>query len=117
MDDRAQPPTPDELHRDPGLSPGLVEPATDARAPAVSVDDAAIVSPTARSTAFVSVPDGGGASPSAELLLVIAYASMWLLVLGFVWISFRRLARLDARLRDLEEALARRDAARAEREP
>lgn len=75
------------------------------------------MNPTDRATAFVAVPDGGEVSPSAELLLVIAYVAMWLLLLGFVWGSFRRLARLDARLREVEEALARHDATRAAREP
>ncbi|HOU89452.1 MAG TPA: CcmD family protein [Polyangiaceae bacterium] len=117
MDDHANSTPPSELHQDPGLGPGLLAAPADPRAPAATADDAAIVSPVERSTAFVAVAEGHDVSPSAEVLLVLAYVAMWLLVLGFVWLSFRRLVRLDARLSDLEDALARREALRAEREP
>ncbi|GEM_PF-1636944 len=117
MDDRATPALPSGLHQDPGLGPGLLAAPVDPRAPAATADDAAIVSPAERSTPFVAVADGHGGAPSAEVLLVVAYVAMWLLVLGFVWFSFRRLVRLDARLSELENALARREAPRAGREP
>jgi hypothetical protein len=55
-----------------------------------------------RSTQFVST-EGGDETTSAELLLVVAYLLMWLLVLGFVALSFRRLRRLTERLDALEK--------------
>jgi CcmD family protein len=36
------------------------------------------------------------------MLLVVAYLAMWLLVFGFVAISFRRLSRLGDRIDSLE---------------
>ena len=56
-----------------------------------------------RSAQFVAT-SGGDETTSAEVLLVVAYLAMWLLVLAFVAISFRRLARLSERIDSLEAA-------------
>ncbi|HEY4106790.1 MAG TPA: CcmD family protein [Polyangiaceae bacterium] len=61
--------------------------------------------PSARSTEFVAV-QGGGETTSAATLLVIAYVVMWALLLGFVLLSWRRQGRVDARISELEKALA-----------
>ncbi len=37
---------------------------------------------------------------------VAAYAVLWLLLIGFVWLTHRRQRALDARLDELERALA-----------
>ena len=40
-------------------------------------------------------------------MLVLAYAIMWLIIFGFVFLTRKRQAGLDARLDSLEQALAR----------
>ena len=61
-----------------------------------------------RSAQFVATT-GGEETTSAEVLLVVAYLAMWLLVLAFVAISFRRLKRLSDRLDSLETASQTQD--------
>ncbi|HTA89034.1 MAG TPA: CcmD family protein [Polyangiaceae bacterium] len=61
--------------------------------------------PNARSTEFVAV-QGGGDTTSAATLLVTAYIVMWALLLGFVFLSWRRQGRVEARLSELEKSLA-----------
>ena len=56
---------------------------------------------------------GGGPPSGAESALVIAYVVMWVLLLGFVWLSFRRQQRLAARITELEHALDRATAGTA----
>jgi CcmD family protein len=59
-----------------------------------------------RSTEFRAV-EGGNEMVSGGTLLVEAYAALWLLLLGFLLISWRRQARIDARVDELEKAVAR----------
>lgn len=67
--------------------------------------NAQTTTPSSRSQEFV--PDqGGGDTTSAELLLVIAYLVMWAILLGFVALGWRRQAKLETRLGDLERGLA-----------
>lgn len=63
-------------------------------------------SPADRSQQFVAVT-GGKDTTSADTLLVIAYAAMWLCIFGFVWLTRKKQNRLDGRLDQLEKALAR----------
>lgn len=58
-----------------------------------------------RAAEFQAV-EGGPATTSGELLLVEAYAIVWLLVFAFIFVSWRRQARLDARMGELEKRLA-----------
>jgi len=60
---------------------------------------------TERSTEFQAV-DGGAQTTSGELLLVEAYAATWLVVFAFLLVSWRRQARIDARMGELEKRLA-----------
>ena len=83
-----------DLHQDPGLGPGLAQPAPSAQ-PAT---------PANRSTEFVAV-EGGKETTSAEALLVSAYVVMWAILFGFLWFGFRRQQKLETRLGDLEKAL------------
>ncbi len=57
---------------------------------------------------------GGGASADDPMrnfgYTVAAYSVLWAILLGFVLLSWRRQAALDARLADLEAALARKSA-------
>ena len=44
---------------------------------------------------------------SGGTLLVEAYAALWLILLAFLFVSWRRQGRIDARVEELERALAR----------
>jgi CcmD family protein len=44
---------------------------------------------------------------SGGTLLVEAYAAIWLILLGFLLVSWRRQGRIDQRVDELEKALAR----------
>lgn len=61
--------------------------------------------PSARSTEFVPV-QGGGETTSAASLLIAAYVLMWALLLGFVFLSWRRQSRVEIRISELEKALS-----------
>ena len=62
--------------------------------------------PGQRSTEFRAV-EGGTEMVSGGALLVEAYAALWLILLGFLLVSWRRQGRIDAREDELEKALAR----------
>ena len=64
----------------------------------------ATVAPGGRSTEFVPVT-GGEATTSAGTMLVAAYLLMWLLVLAFVLLTFKRLLNLSGRVDSLEKGL------------
>jgi hypothetical protein len=49
--------------------------------------------------------EGGGETTSAELMLVLAYALMWALLVGFLGLGWRRLRSLEQRLRSVEQTL------------
>ena len=66
--------------------------------------------PTKSPSEFVPV-EGGSDSTSAESLLVIAYAAMWLLFFGFLAMTHRRQKALTEKVERLEQALKRADAA------
>jgi len=59
-----------------------------------------------RSTEFRAV-EGGTEMVSGGTLLVEAYCALWVILLGFLLVSWRRQARIDARVDELEKALAR----------
>ncbi|MET0593982.1 MAG: CcmD family protein [Polyangiaceae bacterium] len=59
-----------------------------------------------RSAEFRAV-EGGTEMVSGGTLLVEAYAALWLILLGFVFVSWRRQGRIDTRVDELEKALAR----------
>lgn len=63
--------------------------------------------PDDRATSFEAV-EGGRESKSGETLLVAAYASLWLILLGYVLFLWRKQRSLETRLDDLESAAARR---------
>jgi CcmD family protein len=67
-------------------------------------------SPDGRAGEFRAV-EGGPEMRSGALLLVEAYAAIWLVLFVFVWLTARRQARLESRLDELENALgaARKD--------
>ena len=62
--------------------------------------------PGQRSTEFRAV-EGGTETMSGGTLLVEAYAALWIILFGFLLISWRRQVRIDARVAELERALSR----------
>lgn len=60
--------------------------------------------PGSRAQEFVPV-EGGGETTSAEALLVAAYLVMWALLVAFVGLGWRRQARVESRLAELEKAV------------
>jgi len=71
--------------------------------------------PAPRETEFRAV-QGGPEIASGEVLLVEAYAALWVILLGFLLISWRRQSRLDARLAELEHSLTKHPSRGAEQE-
>jgi hypothetical protein len=72
-------------------------------APAPSIGTAAD-----RSQEFRSVTGGATETSSAEALLITAYVLMWAILMGFLFLTFRRQAAVDKRLGELERALPKR---------
>jgi len=93
----------DDVHADPGLGPGYISAAATQAAPVTTSQR-----PEDRSQEFVAV-QGGTETASAGTLLVTAYLVMWALLIGFLFLGFRRSQRLEARLSGLEQALAKHD--------
>jgi CcmD family protein len=61
-----------------------------------------------RSQEFKAVTGGNTGTSSAEALLITAYVLMWAILMGFLFVTFRRQAAVDKRLSDLERALPKR---------
>ena len=68
-------------------------------------ESATLSDPSSRSTEFVAV-QGGGETTSAASLLIAAYLLMWGLLFAFVLLSWRRQARVETRISELEKAIA-----------
>jgi CcmD family protein len=58
-----------------------------------------------RSTEFRPV-EGGTETMDGPTLLVEAYVAVWLILFAFIFVSWRRQSRLDARIDELERALS-----------
>ncbi|MBI4950567.1 MAG: CcmD family protein [Myxococcales bacterium] len=86
--------------------------ASEATAPGPSASASAADDPDARNESYRPVA-GGGNTRSGELLLVEAYAVIWLVVFGVLWLSLRRHKQLAARIDKLEADLGRARAAGA----
>jgi CcmD family protein len=61
-------------------------------------------SPEGRDTGFRAV-SGGPELASGPTLLVEAYAAIWILLLGFVVLTWRRMSRLESKLVELEHTI------------
>lgn len=61
-----------------------------------------------RSREFKAVTGGNTDTSSAGGLLITAYVLMWAILMGFLFLTFRRQAAVDKRLADLERALPKR---------
>jgi CcmD family protein len=57
---------------------------------------------------------GGPDIASGPTLLVEAYAAIWIILLGFLLVGWRRQARLEAKISDLEQAIAKARKAKEE---
>jgi hypothetical protein len=60
---------------------------------------------TRRPTEFVAV-EGGPETMSGGTLLVEAYAALWIILFGFVFVSWRRQSHIDVRIAELERAVS-----------
>jgi uncharacterized protein HemX len=74
--------------------------------------NAAPPSPDSRSTSFQPVT-GEAEHYSGEGLLVSAYALIWVILLAWVGLVWRKQSALDTRLDDLEREIEKADAASA----
>ena len=61
-----------------------------------------------RSQEFRPVTGGATETSSAEGLLITAYVLMWAILMGFLFLTFRRQAAVNKRLGELERALPKR---------
>ena len=61
-----------------------------------------------RSQEFRPVTGANTETSSAEGLLITAYVLMWAILMGFLFLTFRRQAAVDKRLGELERALPKR---------
>lgn len=89
-----------------GLAPLAIFGAVAALTRAAEAQPAPSAEPAQRSTEFRAV-EGGTEMVSGGTLLVEAYAALWLILLGFLLVSWRRQTRIDARVDELEKAVAR----------
>jgi hypothetical protein len=64
-----------------------------------------------RETAFRRV-EGGAETTSGTVLLVEAYVALWVILFAFLFISWRRQARIDARIAELERSFAQHHGAK-----
>jgi hypothetical protein len=89
-------------------------PASSASAAAPSTASTA-AAPDDRSTAFHAVDSSGDPSGDHGLgttLLVEAYAAIWILMMGFVLLGWRKQGALGVRIDELEKAIDKSIAAR-----
>jgi hypothetical protein len=70
--------------------------------------------PEDRRTEFVPVQGGTAPTTNAETLVVSAYMVMWVLLLYFIWLGWRRAGRIETRVGVLERALEKRDGEKAD---
>jgi hypothetical protein len=61
-----------------------------------------------RSQEFRPVTGAPTETSSAEGLLITAYVLMWAILMGFLFLTFRRQAAVNKRLGELERALPKR---------
>lgn len=87
-----------DVTQDPGLGPGLQQPSVNARTMPAT--------PESRSSEFVAVSGAESESTSAMAMLVTAYSLFWALLLGFIWLTWRRQQSLANRLQGLEARMA-----------
>lgn len=91
-------------------------PSTTATAPQAAPAPAS-ASPSAdvaesRATTFQAVE--GGETRSGEVLLVEAYAALWVILFAWLALMWRKQARLNARIEELDRALDRAVAAQGQ---
>lgn len=86
-----------DISQDPGLGPDIRKPGVDPHSVPAS--------PESRSAQFVPVSGPEQETTSATTMLVTAYVLFWLLLLAFVWITWRRQERLSHRLGQVESQI------------
>lgn len=88
--------------------------ATNFQAPAgsTSAGAASTADPDSRATEFTAV-EGGNERYSGSTLLVEAYAAIWLILMAWIFMLWRKSTTLTARLDGLEAAIDRAAASQA----
>lgn len=87
-----------DVSQDPGLGPGLQ------RSPVNS--HAITATPQGRASEFVAVSGAESETTSATTMLVTAYALFWLLLLGFIWLTWKRQQNLASRVQGIESKIS-----------
>lgn len=72
--------------------------------PTATPSESASTTPDARSTTFQPV-EGGSEHRSGETLLVEAYVVLWVILMGWLFLLWRKQNNLHTRLDDLERAI------------
>ena len=78
----------------------------DKDAPKAAAAPTSTAAPGDRATTFRPV-EGGNQMQSGEMLLVEAYAAIWIILFALVFFTWRRQKKLDARVASLETAIAK----------
>jgi CcmD family protein len=72
----------------------------------MSQNAGAPTTPESRDTQFHAIEGGSSEVASGSTLLVEAYAAIWVILLAFLLVSWRRQSKLDAKMTELERAIA-----------
>lgn len=91
------------------LDPAYAEPAVAAKS-GQGAEKAGTGQPDDRSTQFRAVEGGSAEMASGSTLLVEAYAAIWLILFGFLAMTWRRQSRINTRVAELERAFAAKGA-------
>ncbi len=87
-----------DVSQDPGLAPGVQQASVSGRT--------LTATPEGRASEFVAVSGSESESTSAMTMLVTAYSLFWALLMGFIWLTWRRQQSLATRLQGLEARIA-----------
>ena len=87
-----------DVSQDPGLGPGVQRPSVNGHT--------VTATPEGRASEFVAVSGAESESTSAMAMLVTAYSVFWALLLGFIWLTWRRQQSLATRLQVIEARIA-----------
>ncbi len=80
--------------------------------PIASTSPSSTASPDSRATDFRAVEGGAAEQYSGATLLVEAYAAIWLVLMAWLLLMWRKQAKLAERLDGLEAAIDRAEAAK-----
>lgn len=79
-----------------------------AATPTGTANDDSVSTPSDRSEQFVAVTGSESEQVNASAMVIAAYSLFWLLAIAFIYLTYRKQARLSARVAELEKQLAKR---------